>query len=193
GAAGTLRSHLSRLRALVGPDAALVARGGGYALAAEPDQLDAARFERLAGAGRGGPGHGEAAAAARGVRGGLGVGGGAARPGGGGGWGGGAGWGGGPMWWLWRGRGPGWRSCGWWRWRAGSRPISSWAWPRRRLASWRAWSGSIRCGSGCGGFWCWRCTGAGGRPVRWPPSARARRGWAGGRGSRPRRDPPPPA
>ena len=32
GAAGTLRSHVSRLRALVGPDAALVARGGGYAL-----------------------------------------------------------------------------------------------------------------------------------------------------------------
>src|SRR5215831_9373649 len=52
GAAGTLRSHVSRLRALVGPDAALVARGGGYALAAGPDQLDAARFERLAGAGR---------------------------------------------------------------------------------------------------------------------------------------------
>ena len=48
GAAGTLRSHLSRLRALTGPDALLVARGGGYALAAGPDQLDAARFERLA-------------------------------------------------------------------------------------------------------------------------------------------------
>jgi predicted ATPase/DNA-binding SARP family transcriptional activator len=52
GAAGTLRSHVSRLRALTGPDAALVARGGGYALVAGPDQLDAARFERLAGAGR---------------------------------------------------------------------------------------------------------------------------------------------
>ena len=64
GAAGTLRSHLSRLRTLAGPDAALVARGGGYALAAGPDQLDAARFERLAGAGREALEAGEAAAAA---------------------------------------------------------------------------------------------------------------------------------
>ena len=64
GAAGTLRSHLSRLRALVGPDAALVAWGGGYALAAGPDQLDAGRFERLAGAAREALEHGEAAAAA---------------------------------------------------------------------------------------------------------------------------------
>lgn len=38
GAAGTLRSHVSRVRALTGPDAALFARGGGYALAAGPDQ-----------------------------------------------------------------------------------------------------------------------------------------------------------
>ena len=64
GAAGTLRSHLSRLRGLLGPDAALIARGGGYALAAGPDRLDAARFERLAGAGREALEHGEAAAAA---------------------------------------------------------------------------------------------------------------------------------
>jgi DNA-binding SARP family transcriptional activator len=64
GAAGTLRSHVSRLRSLVGPDAALIARGGGYALAAGPDQLDAARFERLAGAGREALEHGESAAAA---------------------------------------------------------------------------------------------------------------------------------
>ena len=64
GAAGTLRSHLSRLRALTGPDAALIARGGGYALIAGPDLLDAARFERLAGAGREALEHGEAAAAA---------------------------------------------------------------------------------------------------------------------------------
>ena len=47
GAAGTLRSHLSRLRTLVGPDAALSGRGGGYALAAGPEQLDAGRFGRL--------------------------------------------------------------------------------------------------------------------------------------------------
>ncbi len=64
GAAGTLRSHVSRLRALTGPDAALIARGGGYALVAGPDQLDAARFERLAGAGRDALEHGEPAAAA---------------------------------------------------------------------------------------------------------------------------------
>jgi predicted ATPase/DNA-binding SARP family transcriptional activator len=64
GAAGTLRSHLSRLRSLVDPDAALIARGGGYALAAGPDQLDAVRFERLVGAGREALELGEAAAAA---------------------------------------------------------------------------------------------------------------------------------
>ena len=64
GAAGTLRSYVSRLRSALGPDAALVARGGGYALAAAPDQLDAARFERLVGAGREALGRGEAAAAA---------------------------------------------------------------------------------------------------------------------------------
>ena len=64
GAAGTLRSHLSRLRMLVSPDTALIARGGGYALAAGPDQLDAGRFERLARAGREALEHGEAAAAA---------------------------------------------------------------------------------------------------------------------------------
>jgi DNA-binding SARP family transcriptional activator len=68
GAAGTLRSHVSRLRALTGPDAALIARGGGYALAAGPDQLDAARFERLAGAGREALEHGEAAEAAARLR-----------------------------------------------------------------------------------------------------------------------------
>src|SRR5262249_44240512 len=68
GAAGTLRSHVSRLRALVGPDAALIARGGGYALAAGPGPLGAAPVGRLAGGGRGG-----AAAAAGGLGGGLGL------------------------------------------------------------------------------------------------------------------------
>jgi DNA-binding SARP family transcriptional activator len=48
GAAGTLRSHVSRLRTVLQPDAVLLARGGGYALAAEAGLLDAARFERLA-------------------------------------------------------------------------------------------------------------------------------------------------
>jgi DNA-binding SARP family transcriptional activator len=63
-AAGTLRAHVSRLRTLLSPDAMLVARGGGYALAAEAGQLDAARFERLAEAGREALEHGEAAVAA---------------------------------------------------------------------------------------------------------------------------------
>jgi predicted ATPase/DNA-binding SARP family transcriptional activator len=63
-AAGTLRAHVSRLRTLLRPDAALIARGGGYALAAEPGQLDAGRFERLLGAGREALERGEAAAAA---------------------------------------------------------------------------------------------------------------------------------
>jgi DNA-binding SARP family transcriptional activator/Flp pilus assembly protein TadD len=64
GAAGTLRSYVSRLRSLLGPEAALVARGGGYAISIDPDQLDAAKFERLAGEGRDALGRGEAAAAA---------------------------------------------------------------------------------------------------------------------------------
>jgi predicted ATPase/DNA-binding SARP family transcriptional activator len=64
GAAGTLRAHVSRLRTLLRPDAVLLAQGGGYALAAEPGQLDAARFERLAGAGREALEAGAAAAAA---------------------------------------------------------------------------------------------------------------------------------
>jgi DNA-binding SARP family transcriptional activator len=73
GAAGTLRSHVSRLRAVLRPDARLVARGGGYALAAEPGLLDAARFERLGGAGRDALEAGAAAAAAERFREGLGL------------------------------------------------------------------------------------------------------------------------
>ena len=42
----------------------MAARGGGYALVAEPDLVDAARFERLVGAGQGALGLGEAAVAA---------------------------------------------------------------------------------------------------------------------------------
>jgi predicted ATPase/DNA-binding SARP family transcriptional activator len=64
GAAGTLRAHVSRLRTALGPDGVLAARGGGYALAVEPGLLDAARFERLAGAGREALQTGAAAAAA---------------------------------------------------------------------------------------------------------------------------------
>src|SRR5215475_5042520 len=64
GAAKTLRWYVSRLRSLLEPEAALVARGGGYAIGVEPDRVDAARFERLVGAGRDALGRGEAAAAA---------------------------------------------------------------------------------------------------------------------------------
>ena len=63
-AAGTLRGHVSRLRTLLRPEAVLIARGGGYALAAGPGQLDAVRFEQLAGAGREALQRGEAAVAA---------------------------------------------------------------------------------------------------------------------------------
>jgi DNA-binding SARP family transcriptional activator/Flp pilus assembly protein TadD len=64
GAGKTLRSYVSRLRSLLGPEAALVARGGGYVVTLEPDRVDAVRFERLVGAGRDALGRGEAAAAA---------------------------------------------------------------------------------------------------------------------------------
>jgi DNA-binding SARP family transcriptional activator len=64
GAAKTLRSYVSRLRSLLDPEAALVPQGGGYAIRVQPDQVDAARFERLVTAGRGALGRGEAAAAA---------------------------------------------------------------------------------------------------------------------------------
>ena len=64
GAAKTLRSYVSRLRALLGPDAALVARGGGYVITADPGQVDAGRFERLMAAGQAALGAGEVAAAA---------------------------------------------------------------------------------------------------------------------------------
>jgi predicted ATPase/DNA-binding SARP family transcriptional activator len=63
GAAKTLRSYVSRLRALLAPDAALVSRGGGYVLSLDPAVVDAVRFERLAGAGQAALSAGEAAAA----------------------------------------------------------------------------------------------------------------------------------
>ena len=64
GAAKTLRSYVSRLRALLSPDAALAARGGGYVLGLDPVMVDAVRFERLAGAGQTALSGGEAAVAA---------------------------------------------------------------------------------------------------------------------------------
>ena len=44
GAGKTLRAYVSRLRSLLGPETALVAQGGGYAISIEPDRVDAARF-----------------------------------------------------------------------------------------------------------------------------------------------------
>ena len=64
GAAKTLRSYVSRLRALLSPDATLAARGGGYVLGLDPVLVDAVRFERLAGAGQAALSGGEAAVAA---------------------------------------------------------------------------------------------------------------------------------
>ena len=64
GAAKTLRSYVSRLRALLDPDATLAARGGGYVLGLEPDLVDAVRFEQLASSGQAMLSAGEAATAA---------------------------------------------------------------------------------------------------------------------------------
>src|SRR6266536_1393635 len=43
GAAKTLRSYISRLRSLLGPDAALAGQGGGYVITVQPDQLVTSR------------------------------------------------------------------------------------------------------------------------------------------------------
>ena len=64
GAAKTLRSYISRLRALLDPEATVSARGGGYAINVQPGHVDAARFEQLVGAGQEALGAGEAAVAA---------------------------------------------------------------------------------------------------------------------------------
>ncbi|MBO2464252.1 ATP-binding protein [Actinomadura violacea] len=53
GTAGhALHSQVSRLRAALGPDAAIERDGGGYRIAVGPDDVDAGRFERLADEGR---------------------------------------------------------------------------------------------------------------------------------------------
>ena len=118
GAMKTLRSYVSRLRSLLDPEAALVARGGGYAITVAPDRVDASRFERLVAAGRDALGRGEAAVAA-GRFGRRWRCGGAAR------------WRMWPMCSRWRWRGRGWRSSGWWRWRAAPRLALSRGWRRR--------------------------------------------------------------
>src|SRR5215469_10787264 len=58
GAVKTLRSYVSRLRAVLAPEADLVARGGGYVISLDLGLVDACRFERLAAAGQGALGGG---------------------------------------------------------------------------------------------------------------------------------------
>src|SRR5215469_3467550 len=64
GAATTLRSYISRLRATLGTDAVLDGRGGGYMIIVKPDDVDACRFEQLVGAGQSALREGRAAVAA---------------------------------------------------------------------------------------------------------------------------------
>src|SRR5216683_1707120 len=59
----TLRSYVSRLRALLSPEVDLVWRGGGYVITVDPDRVDACRFERLTAAGQAALRHGRAEAA----------------------------------------------------------------------------------------------------------------------------------
>jgi predicted ATPase/DNA-binding SARP family transcriptional activator len=63
GAAKTLRSYVSRLRSALAPEVAVVPRGGGYALSADPGQLDLRRFEALVAEGQAALAAGEATAA----------------------------------------------------------------------------------------------------------------------------------
>ena len=64
GAAKTLRSYVSRLRAALQPEAPLAARGGGYAINVDFGRLDARRFEWLVAEGQAAADRDEAAAAA---------------------------------------------------------------------------------------------------------------------------------
>ena len=52
GAAGTLRSYVSRLRAVLSDDARIDGRSGGYSIDVPPDALDTERFDALARDGR---------------------------------------------------------------------------------------------------------------------------------------------
>src|SRR3954454_918572 len=47
GAARSLETKVSRLRAALGPAAPIEARAGGYVLRVDPDDIDAERFDRL--------------------------------------------------------------------------------------------------------------------------------------------------
>jgi DNA-binding SARP family transcriptional activator len=63
-AAKSLQVYVSRLRKALGRDNLLLTRSGGYTLALDPDDLDAARFERLVERGRGRLAAGDAEGAA---------------------------------------------------------------------------------------------------------------------------------
>jgi DNA-binding winged helix-turn-helix (wHTH) protein len=63
GAAKTLRSYVSRLRAVLEPEAGLTARRGGYVLGADSLMVDAGRFEELVAAGQAGLSRSDPAAA----------------------------------------------------------------------------------------------------------------------------------
>ncbi len=52
GAQATIRSYVSRLRTILGDEAPISGRAGGYAIELLPDAVDAGRFARLAGEGR---------------------------------------------------------------------------------------------------------------------------------------------
>jgi predicted ATPase/DNA-binding SARP family transcriptional activator len=60
GATATLRSYVSRLRSVLGDEAPIRGRAGGYVLDVEPDIVDAERFERLVREGRDALGRGDA-------------------------------------------------------------------------------------------------------------------------------------
>ncbi|MGI5422849.1 ATP-binding protein [Actinomadura luteofluorescens] len=62
--AHSLQSQVSRLRAALGAGAAIERSGAGYRIVVDPDDVDAARFERLAGAGQAALADGDAGRAA---------------------------------------------------------------------------------------------------------------------------------
>jgi DNA-binding SARP family transcriptional activator len=68
GAAARLQVYVSQLRKAIGDADAVEMRGGGYALAVEPEAVDAARFERLAREGGRALAGGDPAAAASALR-----------------------------------------------------------------------------------------------------------------------------
>ena len=172
-AAKTLQSHVKRLRRALEPDRArgatgevLITHQPGYLLRVAPGALDATRFEELAAKARPcacrrrGPSRRVAAARGAGAVAGAGIRG---------------------VRWTATSRWPrptGWPSCGWSPWRIASRPTCGWVGIGSWWPSWRGWSATIRCGSGCGPSCCWRCTALAGRPMRCWPTSGPGRSWS---------------